>query len=471
MVTGRVFFAAMLAGCIMGTAWLSGVRSQSVDDTVQPPMKQAKQIYLDREHEEDFPSQPVITTHYTAENPASERPVLQWSRIAGAVMYDVQILTKKQVVNSDGSVTDEYYEPVMPVQRVYSTGCELALPAQFTGQVVYWRVRGMGLKGQPVSRFSVLEPCHIDIYAQQEEKPVPLSVYNNGNGHVLLYPVYDWLAVPGAASYELEILDDMPENPNGIEPSVHRIASFTPQYAQQYDDSSRISETPFYWRVRALDEAGNPIGVYSDAQLFVTNPAANYGVAVYGDSISHGGGSISYSPTDWEFSYSHYLDFPTINLSQSGDTSTMTAERFEQDVLPFHPKYLLILMGSNSLREGTPAADVIADMKSVKEKCLKNGIYPVFLTVPPVNPENIEKAWHMPTVWDWQDQIELVNEYIKTQIYIDITPGMADERGYLKTELALDGLHPDPAGKQIMGQAINAAWPDILSLPPGAWEK
>lgn len=47
---------------------------------------------------------------------------------------------------------------------------------------------------------------------------------------------------------------------------------------------------------------------------------------------------------------------------------------------------------------------------------------------------------------------------------------MADEDGELKTELALDGLHLDPPGKELMAQAINDAWDDITALPDSAWE-
>ena len=113
-------------------------------------------------------------------------------------------------------------------------------------------------------------------------------------------------------------------------------------------------------------------------------------VAIFGDSISHGGGSISYSPTDWDFSYASYLMFPTINLAQSGDTSAMGVERFDRDVLPFKPSYVIILIGSNSLRAGVPAGEVISDLQTLKEKCLSHGIKPVFLTIPPLNPENIK---------------------------------------------------------------------------------
>lgn len=57
--------------------------------------------------------------------------------------------------------------------------------------------------------------------------------------------------------------------------------------------------------------------------------------AVYGDSISHGGGHLSFGPADLAYSYESYLDFPSINLSQSGDTSEAMVMRFEKDVLPF----------------------------------------------------------------------------------------------------------------------------------------
>lgn len=73
-------------------------------------------------------------------------------------------------------------------------------------------------------------------------------------------------------------------------------------------------------------------------------------VAVYGDSISHGGGHLSFGPADLAYSYESYLDFPTINLSESGDTSEAMVMRFEKDVLPFSPEYLLIMGGTNSLR-------------------------------------------------------------------------------------------------------------------------
>ena len=53
----------------------------------------------------------------------------------------------------------------------------------------------------------------------------------------------------------------------------------------------------FYWRVRGLDDEGNPVGVYSDAQIFKNEPQDNWKIAIFGDSISHGGGHLSFWPS------------------------------------------------------------------------------------------------------------------------------------------------------------------------------
>lgn len=466
----QIAFVTALMALTLGVGILAGARQSTDSHGVDVALEEARQhATTDGDDVPALREKPQVTLHYPATNPADAHPILRWSRVDGAVMYDVQIL-KKEEKDADGKPSTSY-EPFMDDQKAYTTGLELDLPDTFLGQVFYWRVRGLDLKGRPVSEFSDVKEVHVDIFQPFTEKPTPLSFFNQGQGQTLLYPVYDWIAVPGAAKYEVEILNDLPEDPNGTAPSIHRIDSYTPQYAQQYDQKARMGDKPFYWRVLALDGAGNPIGGYSDALPFELDPAAEQGVvAIFGDSISHGGGSISYSPTDWDFSYASYLMFPTINLAQSGDTSAMGVERFDRDVLPFKPSYVIILIGSNSLRAGVPAGEVIADLQTLKKKCLSHGIKPVFLTIPPLNPKNIKAAFDQDTADDWRSAIAEVNDYIDTQVHIDITPGMADSHGELKTELALDGLHLDPPGKKMMAAAINNAWASITELPDSAWE-
>lgn len=468
-ISWAVFFSMMLGSTVMAKEMTlpltTAIRVHpSIASQTPKETPKAKVVVSSSE-------KPVVTMHYTASHPAIGNPVLRWSRIDGAVGYEVQVLKPNSKGDMIDKKTGRTYALMMPSQTAYTTGYELTLPASYIGQVFYWRVRGFDIDKHPISEYSDVEASHIDRFEPVTEKPTPMAFYNQGPCEVLLYPVYDWIAVPGAAKYELEILNNRPENPNGIEPSVHRIDSYTPTNIHQYDQKSRVSDAPFYWRVRAMDTEGNPIGVYSDALPFLTSTKEEKGcIAIFGDSISHGGGSISYSPTYWDFSYGNYLTFPTVNLAQSGDTSEMAVERFDRDVLPFQPSYLLILIGTNSLRAGVPSEDVIADLKTIKEKCLSHHIRPVFLTIPPLNPAHIKRAFDEPTADNWQTLIAEVNAYIRTQVHIDITPGMADEDGILKPELAVDGIHLDPPGKKMMGAAINNAWKQILALPDSAWK-
>ncbi|MDD4721625.1 MAG: GDSL-type esterase/lipase family protein [Acidaminococcaceae bacterium] len=411
-------------------------------------------------------SKAVPTSHFTKQNPASLKPWLTWTKVKGAVVYELELSTT--LPKNPESVTKDsncFYS----TKQIYVNGFNADLSQNLTGNHFYWRVRGLDIEGNPISDFSDAEKVYVDPKEDVIAKPIPTAIFNQGPGSILLYPVYDWIPISGAAKFEVEILDALPENPNGIAPSIHRIDSAIVTGSEYYDEKPRVSDEPFYWRVRGLDNDGNPVGVYSDAGELTVSTTPRISVATFGDSITHGGGGISYSPSNWEYDYQHYLDFPTINLGRSGDTSQTMVDRFEQDVLPFHPRYLIIMGGTNSLRGGVPAAEVIANLQTLKEKCLENHIRPVFLTLPPINPANIKRAFNESTVSDWQEQIQLVNEFILTQVYIDITRDMSCPNGILPEKLAVDGLHLDIDGKKIMADAINADWPRIERIPWHKW--
>lgn len=401
----------------------------------------------------------------TKSAPASIKPMLTWPKIEGAVAYELELLTKPP---KNSAKPASYPTCFFSTKKIYVNGFNADL-SKFQGKSFYWRVRGLDLDGRPIGPFSNAEEVSIDRQLDVIQKPVPTSIFNQSAGATLLYPVYAWIPIAGAEKYEVEILDDLPENPNGIAPSIHRVDSAIAVGFDYYDENPRISVKPFYWRVRGLDHAGNPVGVYSDAGEFSVNPGMQVTIATYGDSITHGGGSVSYSPADWEYSYQHYLAFPTINLGKSGDTSATMVERFDQDVLPFRPQYLIILAGTNSLRGGATAQDVIANLEELKEKCLVNNIRPVFLTIPPINPANIKKAFDQSTAPDWQEQMQLVNDFIRTQVHIDVARKMEYPDGILPTKLAVDGLHLDIEGKKKIATIINANWARITGLPWRNW--
>lgn len=412
-------------------------------------------------------NKPVPTIHFSRQRPASIKPVLTWTKVEGAVAYELELLTKLPE-NTDKTVSNPTC--FFLTKKIYVNGFNADLSV-YKGESFYWRVRGLDIDGNPIGLFSDAEKVYIDREQDVIQKPVPTSIFNQRNGATLLYPVYAWIPINGAEKYEVEILDDLPENPNGVAPSIHRIDSAIAEGFDYYDKNPRISENSFYWRVRGLDHDGNPVGVYSDAGKFSVNPNRHVVVATYGDSITHGGGSVSYSPADWEYSYQYYLNFPSINLGKSGDTSETMVERFEQDVLPFQPQYLIILAGTNSLRGGVTAENVIADLKELKGKCLVNNIRPVFLTLPPINPDNIKKVFDEPTASDWQEQMLLVNNFIRTQVHIDVAREMENTNGILSSKLAIDGLHLDIEGKKKIAAAVNANWVRIAGLPWQRWSE
>jgi len=406
-------------------------------------------------------NKPVPTVHFSRQKQASISPVLTWTKVEGAVAYELELLTNPpEKPDKPGPYPNCFFS----TKKIYVNGFNADLSVYCKSKSFYWRVRGLDIDGKPISLFSDAEKVYIDRQQDFVQKPVPTSIFNQSTGATLLYPVYAWIPINGAEKYEVEILDDLPENPNGVLPSIHRIDSAIAVGFDYYDINPRISENPFYWRVRGLDKDGNPVGVYSDARQFSVNPNKRVTVATYGDSITHGGGSVSYSPADWEYSYQYYLDFPSINLGKSGDTSKAMVERFDQDVLPFQPQYLIILAGTNSLRGGATAENVIADLEALKEKCLVNNIRPVFLTLPPINPHNIKKVFDESTVPDWQEQIRQVNNFIQNQVHIDVAHEMKYTNGILPSKLAVDGLHLDIEGKKKIAAAVNANWPRITDL-------
>ncbi|MDF2633151.1 MAG: hypothetical protein K0R78_25 [Pelosinus sp.] len=395
----------------------------------------------------------VIIMFLVAVNGHAEEGKIQlmWHNAEDAVMYELEIANKPIKKNKSASSRQLIYSKT----DISTPGVELDL-ASLNGDNLYYRVRPLDLDKNPLARFSA--PVALNKGTFNPEKP-RITSFLKVNHPLPLYPVYSWIPVLGAAAYQVEILSALPENPNGIEASQYRIRSYTVEGGgmfDYYDTHAYVEPGTFYWRVIALDENRKPIGRYSDANP-LTVKTGNRKWAVFGDSITHGGGAISNPPSDERFEYVSYLPFPVKNLGRSGDTSEMMVERFEHDVLPFKPQYLFILGGTNSIRGGVSGERVIESLETIKNKCEENGITPIFLTLPPVNPERIARVFNQPTADDWQIELEKVNDFIRNQPNaIETYSLLADENGILPVKYAQDGLHPDISGKKIMAQSIKA---------------
>lgn len=400
---------------------------------------------------------PIPITTYPHYAPAPNIPLLTWTVVPGAVYSEIEFLSAP-AENPNDIVPSRHQ--ISSSREVFTNGYSADL-SNYPGNHLYWRVRALNYDGNPLGVFSDATKIFIDHTLPQVLKPISNTGYQKANMPIPLYPVYSWLPIAGAVNYEVELTVALPENPNGIEPSKHQIRQQVVQGGADdyYDEEALITPGTYYWRVRGLDKYGKPVGVYSDAETFtVDHTAGNYS-ATFGDSITHGGGAISYSPADIEYSFQTYLAFPTINLGKSGDTTETMLSRFNHDVLPYRPKFLIIMGGSNSLRGGAPASQVIKELTAMREKCLAHGIRPIFLTLPPINPFAISQAFAEETVSDWQEQFSAVNSFIRNQrYYIDLEPYFMDANHELPVYYAIDGLHLDIEGKKLMALIINANW-------------
>ena len=378
--------------------------------------------------------------------------LLTWPEQLDAVRYELEVLDG---IPLDLDSAREAAGALYRNSRIYSAQALLPMEKlrkkQTTG-VLYYRVRAFDLDGRPLGNYSQAVAVQSSLQKMERNAPVPRSRMQDTNGSLLLYPVYAYTGNPGATQYEVEVTDRRPENPDGTAPSRYRVFSRVTSLTDLYDENPRVGT--YFWRVRGMDKEGKPVGQWSLPQKFTTRPSRKVKVGIYGDSISHGGGHLSFSPVDYAYSYSHYLDFPTVNLSESGDTSAMMVERFDRDVRPFHLKYLLIMGGTNSLRAGVSAEEVIRDLEEIGQKAEALGIHPIYLTLPPLNPANIQKAFDEPTADNWRQSFAQVNAYIRSRDHIDVAAPFGTGED-LPTELSLDGIHGDWNMKQIMAQTIN----------------
>ena len=394
---------------------------------------------------------PSGLTETTEKEPLSFSPVIAWNKDVDAVVYELEFFRQYPAELDPSEISDA---AVFRTREVYTNEYNPPLESFAADKLgkapLYWRVRSIDIDGDPSTPFSELAILYTSADKPRMNGPVPIKQADNAPP--LLYPVYDWVKPYNAVSYEIEIFQQNPEK----HPEAQPIDLLKSDIAELYDPTPRYGTHSIFWRVRALDANGLQLGDWSQPVRFKTSPEDHWEVAVFGDSISHGGGHISFSPADTEFSWLSYLNFPTINLSQSGDTTENMLQRFDSDVLPFHPHYLIIFDGTNSLRGGVPAESVIADFVELKERCLANGIKPIFLTLPPINPDNIQRAFDEPTAEDWQNQFKMVNDYLRTQVHIDTAA--AFKYSILPTEYALDGLHEDVSGKRLIAKVVNENW-------------
>lgn len=128
----------------------------------------------------------------------------------------------------------------------------------------FWRVRALGMGTVPISAFSEVTPLFTSPERASMDAPVPETAPADAYGSLMLYPVYSWVAPTGAASFEVDIFSEDPEQNHAAQP----LATLHAAFSELYDPSPRYGNHPFYWRVRALDDKGSSSAI---GRLFPTS--------------------------------------------------------------------------------------------------------------------------------------------------------------------------------------------------------
>jgi len=190
---------------------------------------------------------------------------------------------------------------------------------------------------------------------------------------------------------------------------------------------------------------------YREANTKLAPPAKDEKRVVFmGDSITDGWKLNEYFPNQ-----------PYVNRGISGQTTSQMLLRFRPDVIDLKPKVVVILAGTNDISANTGPMTLEAiegNLASMAELARANGINVVLASVMPVSDYNTDKSGKaiIRTLQRPPAQILALNAWIKNFcaergfVYLDYFTAMADDKGFLKAEIANDGLHPNAKGYEII---------------------
>jgi acyl-CoA thioesterase-1 len=169
----------------------------------------------------------------------------------------------------------------------------------------------------------------------------------------------------------------------------------------------------------------------------------------------------------------YFADRDFLNRGISGQITGQMLGRMESDVIKLKPAVMLVLGGTNDIARGVPVSTIednltaIADLADFHQiKLILASVLPVSDYHEDVNP-NYEMTRTRPPA-----TIRTLNDWIKSFCarrdftYLDYYSQMVDTDGYLKADIADDGLHPNSVGYRIMAPLALAAIDKVIAVTP-----
>jgi lysophospholipase L1-like esterase len=230
--------------------------------------------------------------------------------------------------------------------------------------------------------------------------------------------------------------------------------------------------------------AGTTTSMFWLKAIDVSSPTSTGSVVAFGDSITDGTCSTLDAHDRWEdwLAVRLALDAASrgrrnahkaiVNEGIGGNTITREnlqpppdsppgLERLERDVLSHHGvSHVILFMGTNDIRRGVPASQVIAGTGEIIKRVKASGLKIVGVTIIPRHnrpPAGDNSGWN-PERTEFRNQ---VNQWIRTRAafdaVIDFDKVVRDPENpdliYPSFNCG-DGIHPSPLGYYEMGQAV-----------------
>ncbi len=193
---------------------------------------------------------------------------------------------------------------------------------------------------------------------------------------------------------------------------------------------------------------------YSDANLKVTAPAPDKPRVVFlGDSITDG----------WRLN-EYFGDRDFVNRGISGQITGEMLGRMQEDVINLKPKAMLVLAGTNDIARGVALRTIEDNLTMIANLAQFSGIQPLFASVLPISDyhRDVNPAYAQSKVRSPQTIREL-NDWLQSMcerrhfVYVDYYTAMVDPAGWMPSDMADDGLHPNAKGYRVMAPIALAA--------------
>jgi len=179
-------------------------------------------------------------------------------------------------------------------------------------------------------------------------------------------------------------------------------------------------------------------------------------IVCLGDSFTYGY-KLARDET-WPYLLGRKLNFETINMGISGDTSFGMLARFYRDVIRFKPSHVIITGGANDLNWGVPLPILKSNLASMAFQAMHYGIS-TFIGIPiPIETEMAKKHWSFLNTFSNNGIRKLFREWIYKLNndfpcdVVDFFSPMFNEHDAIRSDF--DGLHLNANGNLFLTDAI-----------------